>query len=184
MSEGPAAVGDVHQGLVRLQSSPCSCRQTSSSVPTNSLIYRISLGRKARFSSSLSRRKGLGLLQSGARICLLFHVGCPCPAALEASRLFAERSMAPLLAGPSTLTLRYCSAQRASDYWRLHIPATPYFNPDSKCVLHARPIEPIDGPTQSPIPERHPRSVRMRFSFRRGCKPGMPPPNSSLYRMF
>ena len=106
MSEGPAAVGDVHQGLVRLQSSPCSCRQTSSSVPTNSLNYRISLGRKARFSSSLSRRKGLGLLQSGARICLLFHVGCLCPAALEASRLFAERSMAPLLAGPSFILAR------------------------------------------------------------------------------
>jgi hypothetical protein len=37
---------------------------------------------------------------------------------------------------PTPENMQLCDTpQRASDYWRLHIPATPYFNPECECFV-------------------------------------------------
>ena len=47
-----------------------------------------------------------------------------------------EYKVTPLRECPTPESLQLCDTpQKAADYWRLHIPTHPYFNPDCECFV-------------------------------------------------
>ena len=47
-----------------------------------------------------------------------------------------EYKVVPLLDCPTPESLQLCvTPQKAADYWRLHVPANPYFNPECECFI-------------------------------------------------